>query len=245
MPSERYYLDQDFERESSCELTGQEFHHLAHVMRGSVGDIVELVNGRGALAHASIDRLSKTAGTLRIKQVFEEKHRPRIILAQALPKPNRLDFVLEKGTELGVDDFWLFPGSRSQKKELYPNQVERARQLTISALKQSGRLTLPALTFKPPLNNWEGFENCSSFFGDLDPDAPPLIEALQNSELKLPVLFFVGPESGFDDDELNKIRALGAKGVKLHNNILRTETASLTAISLISYWLCLPGKLVS
>ena len=240
MPAERYFVEDAFRVGETCELKGSEFHHLAHVMRTRKGEEVELVNGRGALAQAVVHQLGKDRAALTIQNVLQEEYVPacRIILAQAMPKPNRLDFILEKGTELGVDCFWLFPGNLSAKKEFFPHQLERARHLTIAAMKQCGRLILPAIELKPALEEWPVLDHLLPYFGDVSPDAP-LFEETSDAirSAGIPILFFTGPESGFNMQETDVLRNLGAKGVKLHSNILRTDTASLVALSLISHWL--------
>lgn len=234
MPAERYYIDCPLLAGEACELKETEFHHLAHVMRTRKGEDVELVNGKGVLASATVSEIRKDRAILHIETLLqkESETKCRMILAQALPKPNRLDFILEKGTELGVDCFWLFPGDLSGKKEIYPNQIERAHHLTIAAMKQCGRLFLPSIEIKPSLKQWTPLPNVSAYFGDVDPNAPLLTHALD--KVNYPILFITGPESGFNENETQILRNLGVKGVKLHDNILRTDTASLVALSLIS-----------
>ena len=238
MPAERYYLDASFKEDEYKELKGPEFHHLSHVMRTRKGEAIELINGKGALAQALVHELAKHYALVKIVSVLQEPVQPcRIILAQAFPKPNRLEFILEKGTELGVDAFWLFPGQLSTKKEFYPHQLERAQAITIAAMKQCNRLTLPLLNIHPPINQWLAFTSMA-FFGDLDPEAPAF-ETLwrQLPTPAYPLIFVTGPESGFSTQEEHHLRNSGAKGVKLHANILRTDTASLMALSLLSHWL--------
>ena len=237
MPIERFYLDQPFNPNELAKLEGTEFHHLAHVMRAQVGQDIELVNGRKQLAQAIIQQISKNYALLKTEQVIEESSRPyQLILAQALPKPNRLDFILEKGTELGVDAFWLFPGEKSLKKEFFPHQLERARALTIAAMKQCGRLTLPNILIYPTIKQWTQIPS-HSFFGDVDANAP-LFSSFQSKINKHDQFLFVtGPESGFTERETSHLKNLGICGVKLHAYILRTDTASLAALSLLSHWL--------
>ena len=240
MPAERYFIEETLVPGSSYKMTGSEFHHLAHVMRTKKGETIEVVNGRGLLADAVVEHFGKDHANLVIHGCLKDEgmHPPRLILAQAIPKPNRLDFILEKGTELGVDQFCLFPGHGSVKKEIFPHQIERMRHLTIAAMKQCGRLDLPTLEFKPPLGEWSFAQEFLLYFGDVEPKAPPFEALMQEiCDAKVPVLFFTGPESGFNDAEVDALKRLGAKGVKLHNNILRTDTASLVALSLISHWL--------
>lgn len=238
MPAERYFLDHSFKPNDHYELKGSEFHHLAHVMRTRKGETVELVNGKGALAQATVRDILKEKAILTIDQVYQEPDQPcRLILAQAIPKPNRLDFILEKGTELGVDCFWLFPGQYSAKKEFFPHQLERAQTLTIAAMKQCGRLTLPNLILQPSLDEWPSLAEMSAFFGDLESEAPPFEEAWKKlNSPSYPILFVTGPEAGFSKQEVHILRERGATGVKLHPNILRTDTASIMALSLLSHW---------
>ncbi len=239
MPAERYFIDHPLKAHEQQELKGPEFHHLAHVMRTRKGEIVELVNGKGALATATVQDILKEKAILKIDDVLQEPERPnRLILAQAMPKPNRLDFILEKGTELGVDCFWLFPGQTSAKKEFYPHQIERARTLTIAAMKQCGRLTLPEVIFQPAIQEWSCLTHVSAFFGDLKPDAPLFETAWKKLHSpSYPLVFITGPESGFTQQEIQLLRDQGATGVKLHSNILRTDTASIMALSLLSHWI--------
>src|SRR5579862_10014163 len=110
MPHNRYYLDTPFQENKTVTLADEEFHHLSRVLRARVGDKVELVNGRGQLAHAHLMELTKKEARLGIKAIEESKQKPPLILAQALTRMNHLEWIIEKGTELGTTSFWLFPG---------------------------------------------------------------------------------------------------------------------------------------
>lgn len=234
MPAERYFFEGELIEGSLMRLEEQEFHHLAHVMRAQIGETVEVVNGSGQLAQAQIKSLEKRQAELSIISVVSEHKSPfEIILAQAIPRLNRLDLILEKGTELGMTQLWLFPGTLSERKKISEQRLKRLRTITITALKQCGRLYLPQITLKPPIGQWDTL-SLPSFFGDLNPSAPPLYNVWTPDQ---GIIFFIGPESGFTDDEVTILDQLGAKGVKLHQNILRTDTASITALSLITHML--------
>jgi 16S rRNA (uracil1498-N3)-methyltransferase len=237
MPVERFYLDQPLAYQALVKLEGTEFHHLAHVMRAKSGDEIELVDGHGNLAHVIVQQLTKHHALLKIEKVLHQPPRLyQLILAQALPKPNRLDFILEKGTELGVDTFWLFPGEKSIKKEFFPQQLERAQALTIAAMKQCGRLTLPNIVIYPPIKQWKELPP-TSFFGDVVAGAPLFSSFKHQIDQQSTSLFITGPESGLSEAEVQYLKNLGTQGVKLHPHILRTDTASIMAISLLSHWL--------
>ena len=239
MPAERYFLESALQAPAHLELKGSEFHHLARVMRARQGDYIEVVNGKGTLAQACIQELSKEKALLKIEQISQEPEPScRLILAQAICKPNRLEFILEKGTELGVNQFWLFPGDYSSQKEYYPHQLERAKSITIAAMKQCGRLYLPSINLQPSLEHWKNLADMMIFFGDLHPEAPPFESAWEKRNSSLyPIMFVTGPEGGLSKQEIQALMGQGAVGVKLHPHILRTETASLMALSLLSHWL--------
>ena len=231
MPANRYYFNGPLT--SPVTLTGDEQRHLFKAMRGRTGDRVELVNGKGDLALGRIRAIDKNSAQIEIDNLTHSDPDPvRIILAQAYPRPNRLTNILEKSTELGVGEILLFPGLYSEKKSLNENQQKRTEALLIAALKQCGRLYLPTIKLMPPLAKWESYPTYS-FYGDLDPAAPKLGDMLRKETEE--IAFFVGPESGFAEEELATLRTHGVMGTKLHNHILRADTAPLVALSIIHH----------
>jgi len=232
MPKERFFLESPLKEKELICIRDDEFHHL-NVMRPKVKQQIEIVNGNGELGIASLETLEKKQATLFVEKVITEPLESfKVILAQSLCRPNRLDFILEKATELGVTDIWLFPGVHSEAKDLNDHKLARMRAITISAMKQCGRLYLPKITSKPSLEHFEQ-SPYPSFFGDVDEKAPSFLECWKNESQDEGVLFFIGTESGFSDAETKKLLSLGAKGVKINKNILRTDTAAITALSLI------------
>lgn len=226
MPINRYFIDLPLTKEEAVFLEGDEAYHLISVTRIKVGEIVELVNGKNQLAHAEVIEIKKKEALLKIQKV-ETTSPPQhqFILAQAIPRLNRLDTILEKGTELGMSAIWLFPGQRSEKKEI---NEERSKKIIINAMKQCGRLDLPPIVLKPPLEKWQKQEIVNKpYFGDLSANAPSFSTVKENQ-----IIFFIGPESGFAENEIEILKGFQAKGVKLHPNILRTDTASLVALSI-------------
>lgn len=235
MPANRFFTNSPLALGHTIQIEGPEFHHLVHVMRARPGDIIEVVNGQGSLAEAIIRSVEKKCVLIEIS-ALEQTPLPsfQIILAQAMPRHSKLDFIVEKGTELGMTQLWLFPAAHSEKKTYLNQQIDRMKMTTIAAMKQSGRLDLPTIEIRPELKKWSSLP-FPAFFGDTSPSAPPFRNAWKESPPKEGVIFFIGPESGFNSQELVLLQKLGAQGVKLHENILRTETASLAALTLISH----------
>jgi len=239
MPAERFFTENPLLLHQELLLIDTEFHHLIHVMRAKEGDKIELVNGLGSLAQAHIEKIKKKGARLRITHVLNEPPpQSEMILAQAIPRLNRLDFILEKGTELGMTQIWLFPAQQGERKELTPHQLERMRAVTIAAMKQCGRLHLPKISIKTPLNQWKKPEQ-HAFYGDVDPAATCFKPTDIPIDIGAGVLFYIGPESGFSDEETKTLQKLGARGVKLNPNILRTDTAALTALSILCLYISL------
>ena len=230
MPAERYYLDLPLIEGQEVILPYPESHHLVKVMRTPVGKSIELINGHNQLAHASVLTTQKEI-RLQITSVITQDPPPhKIILCQALPRLNRLETIVEKGTELGMTDLWLFPDDLSEKKTLTDNQLQRVKTIAITAIKQCGRLDLPEITIKPPLTEWDSLPY-PAYFGDTDPEAPRFFDQRKkNSD----ICFFIGPESGFSKKEITELHQLKAQGVRLHPNILRTDTAPLVALTIIN-----------
>lgn len=233
MPADRYYVDAPLEKGSFVPLEENEKHHLISVMRGKVGDPIELVNGKGVLAYAKITKIDKRV----VEATIEEVTAPQvfsfpIILCQAIPRMNRLDTIIEKGTELGMTELWLFPGEKSERVLLSEQQKKRFSSIAVSAMKQCGRLDLPLLRETPLLAKWKQEDLLyPAYFGDLSPEAPPFLEVWKKEK---GILFFVGPEAGFSESERDFFHRHAVQGVHLHPHILRTDTASLVALSLIS-----------
>jgi 16S rRNA (uracil1498-N3)-methyltransferase len=234
MPKERHYVPKEFILDQEVYIDGPEFHHLITVMRTKHGELIELVNGRGDYAIAELTQIQKKQASLSIKSLSKTVTAPtQIVLAQAIPRHNRLDFIIEKGTELGMTNLWLFPGQHSEKKEISPTQMERLNHIAISAMKQCGRLFLPEIVVLPSLTKWEA-PQLPLFFGSFAPNAPLFLDHLQKRPAQSSI-FCIGPESGFSSSEEKLLENLGGTGVKLHTNILRTETAAITALVLMTH----------
>ena len=233
MPERRFYSPLPFSPGTQAQLPEEELHHLL-VMRVRAGEEIELVNGLFQLARARVLTIGKKTAELKIEEVFQEAPPgKKLLLAQALPRINRLDTILEKATELGADEILLFPGEESERKELSPSQQKRAEAIVIAAMKQSGRLGKPEVRHLPFLKEQKGW-NGALFYGSVEKEAPLFLEELLLCRPQGDLTFFVGPEKGFSENEIALLISRGAKGVSLHKNILRTDTAPLAALALAS-----------
>lgn len=120
MPHNRFFLDQDLSRDDTFLLQEGEAHHLLRVMRAEKGDLVELVNGRNQLIKGKVDAIGKKEVSIqKIDLISIPIKPPSFILAQSLIEMARLETIVEKTTELGVDEIWLFPALFSEKKRAF------------------------------------------------------------------------------------------------------------------------------
>lgn len=233
MPHDYYYSPDLFTMDSSVFLK-EEAHHLK-VMRKKPREEITLINGLGQIASARLESVDRGGALLSLLSIYNHPASSRqTILVQAIPKLHRLDAIVEKGTELGMTHLWLFPGERSEKRELSTAQQQRLKSLTISALKQSGRLFLPQIDFLPPIERWEKL-NHVTLYGDLSPTAPSF-QTYLTKHTPSSLSFVVGPEAGLSAKEIGHLHRLKAYGVKLCDYTLRVDTASISALALLCHW---------
>lgn len=235
MPENRFFASSIPKVGFELFLEGAELRHLL-VMRPRIGDKFEFIDGKGHLAKGELVKISKEVAQIEIKAVQKALEEPfELILAQALPKTNRLDLILEKGTELGMTSLWLFSGEESEKKTLSAQQNERIEHVVIAAIKQCGRLYKPKVSFLPPIPKWKPFTS-SAYFGDLSEEAPLFYKAWSAKGPHQELIFVNGPEKGFSEEERLLLKNLGAEGVSLGPHILRTDTAAIAALALMGHF---------
>lgn len=227
MPQNRYYYSGNLQPGHTIILKEDEFHYLNNVMRTKVGETVEVINGQGSLAIAEVSKIFGKEACLALGDVTtQEKPELTLNLALAFLKPAHLEYAIEKGCEVGVSNFILFAASRSEKKAVSEQYLKRLQTIILSATKQCGRLFLPGLTVHNSLQDClEGLV----LFGDLEATVHITKQPLESI-----VTLVIGPESGFTPQERKLLLDQGAKGVLLHKNTLRAETAAVVGAALIN-----------
>jgi 16S rRNA (uracil1498-N3)-methyltransferase len=217
---------------SRATLIGDEAKHLARVRRVGVGERVELFDGQGKVAEAEVTEVGRDRVELAI---LTEGPGGRdldgsLILATAVPKGDRFDWLVEKATELGVTR--LVP-ILTERSVVDPRaaKLERLRRLVIEACKQSGRSRLMELSEPRGWDEWLRFGNDS---GEMRLVAHPGGVKLPELQGKSPVTIAIGPEGGFTHAEIAAAQQAGYQRIGLGPTILRVETAALVACALVS-----------
>lgn len=239
----RFFID-PFEPGSSTVILGrEESNHLARVLRLGVGDRVELFDGTGSLYMGEIAELG---GRVEINILSEEKplgeRIPSLIICQGDLKGRKIDFLVEKCTELGVDYFIRFVSSRSQGRQSSDRRKKKQQRLqTIvkTACKQCGRLDLMELGRESVLADvlkMEFVEPCQKLIlweeaGGLKLGDIHFQDSLQS------ICLMLGPEGGFSASEVEEAVSCGWQLVSLGERILRAETATISAVAITQHLL--------
>ncbi len=233
----RFFIDVDgFTVGETVFLEGAEFHHLRGVVRIAEGEEVFLVNGRGWVAKGTVEAVERHRCVIRILS-SEHTQAPsaKLFLGVSLLRPNHLDFAIEKGCEVGVDQFVLFPADKSERKESSPALRRRLDSIITAAMKQSGRVFRPEVQEASSLKEALLLLPSPRLFADLHEGAVLLSKRLEELSKENPLSLLIGPESGWSDDE-RKLLLVEGPPVLLHTNVLRAETAAIVAAYTASLW---------
>lgn len=232
----RIYVDQALVQGQSIDLEDQQAHYVNNVMRLKVGDEIALFNGQdGEWRSAIVEGRKKRCVLGVLEKTREQIGCPDLWLVFAPIKKQRLDFIMEKATELGVSAFQPVITRRTIVSKIRPDRLQAQ---TIEAAEQCERLHIPevfdALSLAQVLKDWPPARTL--FVLDERGGALPIDQSLLNhaaSEKKdAPCAFLVGPEGGFDPSELDLLDKLpNVARISVGPRILRADTAALAAIS--------------
>lgn len=237
--------DADLERvPSTVVLQGQEARHLVSVLRVTPGERVRLLDGRGHTAEALVEKTGKRDATLLVESVVTTPRPASLpVIALAFSKAVRRGFFLEKAVELGAHEVWLWQGEHSQGK--LPADTRESWQAKMAAgCKQCANPWLPAVrAFAGGLD--EVVEAASSFEHHYLPwEMQEGVPVIRPEELGLAgrSVYVVGPEGGFSERELDRLRGAGYRFFSLGQRILRCETAATLTLGLHWWASQLPGR---
>jgi 16S rRNA (uracil1498-N3)-methyltransferase len=218
-------------------LNSEQSHYLADVLRHRVGDSISVFDGVGGAYDAQVERMGQGQVVLRLtsKQVHPLS-RPLTII-QSLPKGDKLDFVLQKCTELGVSTFVLAQAARSVSRvdaQKVDAKLSRWSRVVQEAARQCGRDDVPTVLFAPSLA--DGLKLLTGMHRLLVLDEEESTHSLASTLSQTPsdrgVAVVVGPEGGLTRDEVSLCRSQNGQPVTLGRRILRTETAGMVAATI-------------
>ena len=236
----RFFVDQQ-PQDGVLTLTGENAHHAGRVLRLRVGEGVTLCDGAGMDFDCTVEAVEKEAVTCRVVSCHAADTEPKqsITLFMALPKGDKMEFIVQKAVELGVSRIVPYLSkncvSRPDKTE---KKVERWRKIAAEAAKQCGRGRLPEVAAVVPVAQAiaQAAESETALFFYENERRTGLHDALAGG-VRDTVSLMVGPEGGFDPEEIRTATEAAIQPITLGKRILRTETAGFTTIAWLMYQL--------
>ena len=242
---QQFFAEPSWIRENKIFMQGSDVNHIRNVLRMKSGEDVRVNDGRGKTYLCCISSYEEQTAVLDIlKELDSDTELPsRIILFQGLPKGDKMEWIVQKAVELGAYSIVPFAAKRSvvklDEKKAAKKQA-RWQLIAKGAAEQSGRGIIPEVS------TVRTFAEALAMAGELDVVLIPYeleegmketARVLENIECGQSVGIFIGPEGGFEEEEVERAKAAGAHAVTLGKRILRTETAGLTALSILMYHL--------
>lgn len=235
----RFFIEPSDLHENSATLSGEEFVHMARVLRSKPGEIFVLLDGSGYEYTAVLKEILEDHAVLTItdKKMSEAEPNAKVTLYQGMPKSQKLDTVVQKSVELGAAGIVPFVSARCVKTPRdFDRKNDRLQRIAAEAVKQSQRAAVPKIG---KLADFKGLVRAVS--------AHALALVCYENEKKLTlkqvltknksndIAVIIGPEGGFEPSEIETLAASGAVVVTLGKRILRTETAGPAALAQIMY----------
>ncbi|MCX7988918.1 MAG: 16S rRNA (uracil(1498)-N(3))-methyltransferase [Thermodesulfovibrio sp.] len=213
------------------ELSKEDKKYLFNVLRCLPDEIIFILDGKGKIFEAKI--LDKSS----IKIIDEHKgiveNQLDLILCQALLKGEKMDFVIQKSTELGVKKIIPFISDRCVLK--HTNKIKRWKRIAKESSEQCGRLVVPEI------NSLENFDDLINHIDNgllfWEKAESSLLDTFFSLDISKPLFLIIGPEGGFSLEEVNKALKKGIKIASLGQRILRAETSAIVSLSLVSFLL--------
>lgn len=218
------------------ELAAQAASHLTRVLRLQVGAELVLFNGDGHEYPAHIVRIQRQRAWVLIDNALlvDNESALKIHLCQGISKGERMDYTIQKAVELGVTHITPLITEHvtvQLKADRLAKRLTHWQGIAQSACEQCGRNVLPVIDSPEKFDRWIQHINNASLNIVLAPDAENTLKTL--AAPKAGVCLLIGPEGGLSQNEITQSQQQGFKGIRLGPRVLRTETAALTAISII------------
>jgi 16S rRNA (uracil1498-N3)-methyltransferase len=246
---QRYFVPAAQMGQHSVALEGEDARHLAAVMRSKIGDCFIASNGSGRDVIAKITSIDKENVQADITEELTTHAEMtwKVTVAQSLPKGDKLEIVIQKGTEAGAAAFQPFLSQRTvvqydDRKEA--KRLERWRKIAKEAAEQSHRSVIPQInevhSWKSLLMQFSQFDLILFCYEEEGRSGGGLRDMLQEfrsrrSDAFPRIMVVIGPEGGFTPQEAEAATVSGAKLIGLGKRILRTETAALYALACLAY----------
>ncbi|ENV46588.1 hypothetical protein P255_00732 [Acinetobacter brisouii CIP 110357] len=234
--SNRFFIEASLTVGQSIELTEVVFHHWVRVLRAKLNDQAILFNGQGGEYLVELTEINKKNASIQVLS-FEPANRTpnfQVVLGQVMSKGDRMDYAIQKATELGVHKIQLLTSERCEMRLKYDRdqkKIDHWQAIAIAACEQCGLNIVPEVLAPISLQEWFSLSLPATKLV-LAPDT----DAFDIAKQATPDLaLLIGPEGGLSQDEIAQANAAGFKNWCIGERVLRTETAPVVALAILNY----------
>lgn len=232
----RFYIEADLAVDMNAELTETVFHHWVKVLRAQVGEKATLFNGRGGEYEVTLIEVAKKSVHVSVDSFNPDDRTPAFstLLGQVMSKGDRMDYVIQKATELGVSKIQLLTSERCEMRLKYDRdqkKIDHWQGIAIAACEQCGMNKVPEVLAPVSLQDWLETELPTTKLV-LAPNKDQ-VNVLENATQDIALL--IGPEGGLSEAEIQLSNQAGFINWCIGNRVLRTETAPIVALSILNY----------
>lgn len=228
---QRYVVDENLK------LDKKDINHIINVMRLNVNDQIKLINN-GTIYDAIITKIEKNNVLYEIIKKEESKSLKdyKVIIACSIIKEQKMDYLLQKATELGADEIIPIISERTiVKVKQASSKIDRWNRIIKESVEQSHRVSIPIIKDIISLKELSNLEYSIKILCNTNEKSKNIKKVLQDSKKRDTIIIVVGPEGGFTDSEINYLENSGFISTSLGKNILRAETVPLYVLSVINY----------
>lgn len=235
----RFFIPKENISETRITVTGEDVIHISKVLRLKKGDTLTFFDGRGFDYDTEISEISKSAVVCDILKKIKSETEPniKVTLIQGVPKASKMDYIIQKTTELGICDIFPCSLNRCVSKIDGEKKIVRWQKIAKEAAQQSARGAIPKIHNDIDLKTAAEILKKAdiSFVAYECEDKTTIKTVLLSKKEPKTVAFLIGPEGGFDKTEIEFLKNSGISSVSLGKRILRTETAGEAVLSMIMY----------
>ena len=235
----RCFADSNFDIGTCVQITGDEASHVSRVLRFNVGDSLELFNGTGLIALGEIEEISKSELVVKIKEIYESESEPKskITLYQGIAKEAKMDYIIQKATELGISEIVPVETEFSVVKiKDSAKKVERWQKIATDAAKQCKRTKVPVISAPVKFDKaLKLLKENEIFFAPYEAAEQGSLKDLAFGKEPISAGYIIGPEGGFSQKEADAFESESIPVVTLGKRILRTETAATATLAILGF----------
>ena len=232
----RFYIEAELNTGNTIELTESVFHHWVRVLRAKEQEQAIFFNGKGGEYRVTLTEINKKNAFVSVDHFEPADRTPpfKVVLGQVMSKGDRMDYAIQKATELGVTTIQLLTSERCEMRLKYDRdqkKIDHWQSVAIAACEQCGMNIVPKILAPLRLEDWFN-SNLPTTKLVLAPNKNQ-VDVLNNVSKDLALL--IGPEGGLSEAEINAANAVGFENWCIGSRVLRTETAPVVALAILNY----------